>query len=138
MCFVLERITRFFYILMALALSKQIGMGSSYSTYISVKVCFIHRTYVQHVSATIYSSSAIDNDTDDCFLLSHDTKHSPKKNIVPLVLHQSSIQPSQSASVQAISDISYPFGYHNPNSYVPLRYLKILFTANTGDSFGAS
>ena len=28
--------------------------------------------------------------------------------------------------------------YHNPNSYVPLRYLEILFTANTCDSFGAT
>ena len=37
-----------------------------------------------------------------------------------------------------ISDRYFPFGYHNPNSSVPLRYLKILFTTNTCDSFGAS
>jgi hypothetical protein len=63
---------------MELVLSQYIGMGSSYSTYISVKVCFIQRTCVQHVSTTLYSASAVDRDTDDYFLLSHDTKHSPK------------------------------------------------------------
>jgi hypothetical protein len=68
----------FFDILMALVLLQCIGMGSSHSTYIFVKVCFILRTCVQHVVAAIYSASAIDKDIDDCFLLSHDTKHSPK------------------------------------------------------------
>jgi hypothetical protein len=63
---------------MALVLSQYIGMGSSYSTYISVKVCLIQRTYVQHVVAAVYSASVVDIDIDDCFLLSHDTKHSPK------------------------------------------------------------
>jgi hypothetical protein len=66
------------WIMMALVLSQYIGMGSSYSTCISVKVCFIQRTCVQHVAAPIYSALAVDRDTDDCFLLSHDTKHSPK------------------------------------------------------------
>ncbi len=78
MCLVLECINGFFEILMALVLSQYIGMGSSYSTYISVKVCFIQRTYVQHVAAAIYSASVVDRDINDCFLLSHDTKHSPK------------------------------------------------------------
>jgi hypothetical protein len=63
---------------MALVLSQYIGMGSSYSTFISVKVCLIQRTRVQHVVAAIYSTSAVDRDTVDCFFLSHDTKHSPK------------------------------------------------------------
>ena len=40
MCLVLECITGFFEILMALVLSQYIGMGSSYSTCISVKVLF--------------------------------------------------------------------------------------------------
>jgi hypothetical protein len=84
---------------MELVLSQQIGMGSSYSTYISVRVFFIHRTCVQHVATAIYSALDIDKDIDDCFLLSHDTKHSPKQNVVPLVLRQSSMQPAQSASM---------------------------------------
>jgi hypothetical protein len=78
MCLVLECITGFFEILTALVLSQYIGMGSSYSTCISIKVCFIQRTCVQHVVVAIYSASVVDKDTDDCFLLSHDTKHSPK------------------------------------------------------------
>jgi len=48
MFFILECITGFFEILIALVSSQYIGMGSSYSTYISVKFCFIHRTHVQH------------------------------------------------------------------------------------------
>ena len=55
MCFVLECITGFFEILIALALSQYIGMGSSYSTYIYVKVCFIHRTCVQRCSIIFLS-----------------------------------------------------------------------------------
>jgi hypothetical protein len=62
---------------MALVLSQYIGMGSSYSTCISVRVCFIQRTSVKHVVAAIYSASSVDRDIDDCFLLSHDTKQSP-------------------------------------------------------------
>jgi hypothetical protein len=63
---------------MALVLSQYIGMGSSYSTCIYVRVRFIQRTHVEHVVAAIYSASVVDKDNDDCFFLSHDTKHSPK------------------------------------------------------------
>jgi hypothetical protein len=63
---------------MELILSQYIGMGSSYSTCISIRVCFIQRTCVQHVVAEIYFASAVDKDIGDCFLLSYDTKHSPK------------------------------------------------------------
>jgi hypothetical protein len=84
---------------MELVLSQYIGMGSSYSTCISVEVCLIQRTCVQHVSTAIYSSLIVDRDIDDCFLLSHDTKHSPQYNAAPLVLRLSSIQPAQYASV---------------------------------------
>jgi len=76
--FILECITRFFEILMALVLSQYIGMGSSYSTCILVRACFIQRTCVQHVVAAVYSALTVDKDIDDCFCLSHDTKHSPK------------------------------------------------------------
>jgi hypothetical protein len=78
MCFFLECTTRFFEILMVLVLSQYIKIGSSYSTCILVKVCFIHITCVQHVVVAIYSTSYVDNDIDDCFFLSQDTKHSPK------------------------------------------------------------
>ena len=78
MWLVLECITRFFEILMALVLSQYIGMGSWYSTCISIKVCFIQITCVQHAVVAIYSAWVVARDTDDCFLLIHDTKHSPK------------------------------------------------------------
>jgi hypothetical protein len=63
---------------MELVLSQYIGMGLSYSTYISVRVCFIQRTCVQYDVSAIYFASAVDKDIDDFFLLIHDTKHSPK------------------------------------------------------------
>jgi hypothetical protein len=74
-------------------------MGSLYSTYISVRVCFIHIISVQYGVAAIYFDSTVDKDIDDCFLLSHDTKHSPKYNVSPLVLHRSLMQPAQYASM---------------------------------------
>jgi hypothetical protein len=37
---------------------------------LSVYVCFIHRTYVQHIVVAIYSALAVNNDIDVCFLLS--------------------------------------------------------------------
>jgi hypothetical protein len=76
MLFVLECISSFFETFMVLILSQSIGMDSSYSTCISVRVCFIQRTRVQHVIVSIYSSSAVDKDIDDCLLLFHDTKYS--------------------------------------------------------------
>jgi hypothetical protein len=63
---------------MALVLSQYIGMGSSYLTCISVRVCFNHRTCVQHVVVVIYFALTIDNDIDEFLLLIQDTKHSPK------------------------------------------------------------
>jgi hypothetical protein len=63
---------------MVLVLSQYIEMGSSYSTCISVNVFFIHKTRVQHVVAAMYSALAINNDTDEFFLLIQDTKNSPK------------------------------------------------------------
>jgi hypothetical protein len=63
---------------MELVLSQYIGMGSSYLTCIYVRFFFIHRTCVQHVVAEIYFALDVDKDIDDCFLLSQDTKHSPK------------------------------------------------------------
>jgi hypothetical protein len=76
----------------------------------------------------MYYASPVDSDVDVCFLLSHATRHSPKKNALPLVLFLSSILPTQSASVYAVKVKSLSFAYHNPSSKVPLRYLKILFT----------
>ena len=40
-------------------------MGSSYSTCIFVKVCFIHKTWVQHLVVAIYFALDVDKDIDD-------------------------------------------------------------------------
>ena len=77
-CFVLECITGFLEVLIALVLSQGIGMGSSYFTCMSSKVCFIQRTWVQHATAAMYFSSIVYKDTDGFFLLNQDTKQSPK------------------------------------------------------------
>jgi hypothetical protein len=76
----------------------------------------------------MYFYFLVDSDVDVCFLLSHATRHFPRKDAPPLVLFLSSILPSQSASVYAFNVKYFYFGYHNQNSKVPLRYLDILFT----------
>ena len=69
---------RIFGHVIALVLSQCIRMGSSYFTSKFSNVCFIQMTCVQHDATTIYSASAIDNEMEDYFLLSHDTKQFPK------------------------------------------------------------
>ena len=78
MYFVLECITGFLDMFIALVLSQSIGMGSSYFTWISSNVYFIQITFVQHVAAAIYSSSVVDKDTKDFFLLAQATRQFPK------------------------------------------------------------
>lgn len=78
MCFILECITRFLDILMALVLSQSIETISSHFNCISCKVFFIQRTRVQQVVVAIYFSSVVDKDTNDFLFLNHDTKNSPK------------------------------------------------------------
>ena len=68
-CFVLERITGLLELVIALLLSQGIGMGSSYFTCMSFIVCFIQRTWVQHIVVAIYFASGVDKDTEYCFLL---------------------------------------------------------------------
>ena len=77
-CFVLECINGFLEMFIALVLPQSIGMGTSYFTYMSSKVWFIQITWVQHVVAAIYSTSAFDKDTEFFFLLDQYTRQSPK------------------------------------------------------------
>ena len=53
-------------------------MGSSYFTSKSSNVCFIQMTWVQHDATTIYSASTVDSEIENFFLLSHDTKQTPR------------------------------------------------------------
>jgi hypothetical protein len=70
------------------------------------------------VETTIYITSSVDSDINVCFLLSHDTRHFPRKNAPPLVLFLSTTLPAQSASVYAFNVKYFVFGYHNPKSKV--------------------
>lgn len=97
-CLVLECITGFFEILMALVLSQKIVIGCLISMLTSLKASFIHIICVQQSAAAIYSASVVERDIDDYFLLSQETRKSPIKNAFPLVLFRSSMLPSQSAS----------------------------------------
>jgi hypothetical protein len=58
---------------------------------------------VQNSTAEIYSAFVVDSEIDDCFLLDHETRHFPKKNVFPLVFFFSSTS---------------AFGYHNKKSKV--------------------
>ena len=77
-CFVLECITRFLDMFIALVLSQNIGMGSSYFTCMSSNVCLIQMTCVQHVVVAMYYAFVVDKNTEGCFLLDQDTRQSPK------------------------------------------------------------
>ncbi|PNX59796.1 hypothetical protein L195_g059865, partial [Trifolium pratense] len=46
----------------------------------------------------MYSASAVDRDTQFCFLLNHEIRLSPRKKQLPDVLFLSSALPTQSAS----------------------------------------
>ena len=98
MCLVLECITGFLEILMALVLSHRIGLGLSHVMCMSCKAFFIQRIWVQQVVAAIYSSLAVYKDNEDCFLFDQDTRQFLKKNIVPLMLLLSPTHLTQSAS----------------------------------------
>ena len=54
MCLVLECITGFLEILIALVLSHKIGIGSLHVTCMSCRVCFIQRIWVQQAIVAIY------------------------------------------------------------------------------------
>lgn len=71
---------------MTLVLSHIIGIGSVNYTWISFKVCFIHRICVQQVATIIYFASIVDKEMEACFSLTHDTKHFPKRKDAPEVL----------------------------------------------------
>ena len=98
MCLVLECITGFLEILMALVLSHKIGISSLHVMFMSCRVFFIQRIWVQQAAAAIYSTYAVNKDTKDCFLLDQDTKKPPKNKFVPLLLLLSSTHPAQSTS----------------------------------------
>ena len=72
-CLVLECITGFLEIVMALVLSHRIGIVSLHVMCMSYMVCFIQIIWVQQVFAAIYSSSMVDKDTKEFFLFDEDT-----------------------------------------------------------------
>ncbi|KAL2344596.1 hypothetical protein Fmac_005881 [Flemingia macrophylla] len=84
----------------------------------------------QATSTAMYLAlSAVERATQACFLLCHDTKHSPNIWHVPLVLFLSNLQPAKSASLKPTKLEVVPLGYHRPQLIVPLRYFNIFFTA---------
>ena len=83
---------------MELVLSQCMIVGSSNTTLISCRVCFIHSTCVQHSATAMYSASVVDREIEVYFLLIQETSDSPKKKAPPLVLFLSSTQLAQSAS----------------------------------------
>ena len=114
MCFVLDCMTEFFDIFMALVLSPCMKMGSSYFTSKSSNISFIQMTCVQNDTWAIYLDSIVDSEMEDFFLVSHDTNQYPRQNVSPLVFFLSSVLPSQSALVNDFRVKLFCFGYHNP------------------------
>jgi hypothetical protein len=73
----LECITKLFEILMRLCYHK-ISEWDHHTQLVYILKKIIHRTYVQHDVVAIYFSLVVDNDIDDCFLLSQANRKSPK------------------------------------------------------------
>ena len=67
MCFVLECITRFFEILIALVLSQNMTIGSLISTFMPSSNCLNQTIFEQFTTTATYSASAIDWDVQFCF-----------------------------------------------------------------------
>ena len=59
-------------------MSQCITMVSSYFTIKYTNICLIQMTCVQNDAKAKYSASVVDNEMEDWFLLSDDTKQSPK------------------------------------------------------------
>src|ERR1044072_7057111 len=106
-CLVLLCWIRFFEMFIALRLSQYNVMTSSPTLY-SFNICFIQINSVQLLPAAIYPSSAVERETQFCFLLNQDTKLLPRKKHPPEVLFLSSALPAQSASQYPVSSDEVP------------------------------
>ena len=132
-CIVLECRIGFFDRLIALVLSHLMGVVSN-AIPKSLSSWWIHKTFAHQLPMAIYSASAIDNVTEFCFLENHKISLVPKTWQVPEVLFLSTLHPTKLASEYPIRSILSLLGYQRPTSWDPLRYLKILSTANKWDS----
>src|SRR5271156_1856884 len=114
MCLVLECITGFLDMLIALVLSQNMTTGSLISIFIPSNSCLNQTIFEQFTAVATYSASAVDWDVQFCFLLVEETNLFPRKNAPPLVLFPSSMFPAQSASVNTFKSRFPPNLYHNP------------------------
>src|ERR1044072_3163812 len=97
----------FLEILIALRLA-QYNFMTFYSTLYSLNICFIQMNWVQLLLAAMYSASAVDSDTQFCFLLNQEIRLLPKKKQPPEVLFLSSALPALSASQYPVKDDELP------------------------------
>ena len=93
--------------------------------------------WVNNSTTSIYFGSMVDSEIEDCFLISHETKHPPIKYGLPLVLFLSSRLPAQSTFVYTINSNYLVLGYHRPRYGVPLIYKTIIFITIICESLGA-
>src|ERR1044072_6305502 len=97
MCFVLLCNTGFLDILIALKLSLN-NVITSFLTLYSSNICFIHINCVQLLPASMCSASAVESETQFCFLLNHEIRLLLRKKQPPEVLFLSPALSTQSAS----------------------------------------
>src|ERR1044072_3005844 len=96
-CLVLLCWMGFLEISIALKLSQYNVMTFCLTLY-SLNICFIQINWVQLLPAAMYSASAVERDTQFCFLLNHEIKLLSKKKQPPEVLFLSLALPAQYAS----------------------------------------
>eukprot|EP00252_Welwitschia_mirabilis_P021873 TRINITY_DN5731_c0_g1_i3.p1 TRINITY_DN5731_c0_g1~~TRINITY_DN5731_c0_g1_i3.p1 ORF type:complete len:156 (-),score=25.75 TRINITY_DN5731_c0_g1_i3:353-820(-) len=96
MCFVLACMTGFFEIAMAEALSHSRCIGFSIGIVKSSNNLSSHTNCWLAKWTAMYSASAVERATQDCFLLAHEKRLPPRSIAYPVVLFQSSRLPAQS------------------------------------------
>src|ERR1044072_3973568 len=135
MCLVLLCCTGFLEMLIALILSQNKVITSCLTSY-SSSICFIHINCVLLLPAAMYSASAVERDTQFCFLLNQEIRLLPIKKHPPDVLFLSSEHPAQSASQYPINVDDVLCVFKIPYSLVPFTYLIILLTCMRWLAFG--
>src|SRR3954467_2250275 len=99
--------------MIALRLS-QYNVMTFCGTLYSVIICFIQTNCEQLLPAVMYSASALDKETQFCFLLNHDIRLLPRKKHPPDVVFLSSALPTQSASQYPVQTGPHPLVYNKP------------------------
>jgi hypothetical protein len=128
MWFVLKSWTRLVVILMALSFSHSNDTCVNLIQ-LSSDVAFIHSSYAQQFSTSIYNASVVDSTTEFGFLDDHDTNYFPSIWHVFDVIFLSTLYPTQLEFKYPTNSNCDPSRYQSPSFGVCFNYLNNLFVS---------